>query len=119
MSYAHLIVSGAYGYPIRAARAWKSGFGSVAVHDGMSSRGVPWGPKVVITSMHLLSSGLTGLILPMRSTMAILAPCSGHSILQASGKCPLIIPSADISVTMFYQMIAGSFQHNDTGASRC
>ena len=60
-----------------------------------------------------------GLILPMRSTMAILAPCSGHSILQASGKCPLIIPSADISVTMFYQMIAGSFQHNDTGASRC
>ncbi|CAE7313897.1 unnamed protein product [Symbiodinium necroappetens] len=60
VSYAHLIVSGAYGYPIRA---------------------------VVITSMHLFSSGLTGLILPMRS------------------KCPLIIPSADISVTMFYQMI--------------
>ncbi|CAE7217603.1 unnamed protein product [Symbiodinium natans] len=60
VSYAHLIVSGAYGYPIRA---------------------------VVVTSMHLFSSGLTGILLPMQS------------------KCPLIIPSADISVTMFYQMI--------------
>eukprot|EP00435_Cladocopium_sp_Y103_P031996 s911_g8.t1 len=60
VSYAHLIVSGAVDYPIRA---------------------------VVIMSMHLFSSGLTGLILPLRS------------------KCPMIIPSADISVTIFYQKI--------------
>eukprot|EP00931_Biecheleriopsis_adriatica_P069422 TRINITY_DN43274_c0_g1_i1.p1 TRINITY_DN43274_c0_g1~~TRINITY_DN43274_c0_g1_i1.p1 ORF type:complete len:919 (+),score=156.20 TRINITY_DN43274_c0_g1_i1:40-2796(+) len=60
VSYAHLIVSGAWGYPVHAA---------------------------AVTSMHLFSSGLTGLILPL---------CS---------KCPLIIPSADISVTIFYQKV--------------
>ncbi|CAJ1395117.1 unnamed protein product, partial [Effrenium voratum] len=60
VSYAHLITSGAQGYPVRA---------------------------VVLTSMHLVSSGITGIILPLHS------------------KCPLIIPSADISVTIFYQKI--------------
>ena len=114
VSYAHLIVSGAYGYPIRAASPPKGPLDKheLSKRDHRSVILTTWGPQVVITSMHLFSSGLTGLILPMRSNMAILAPhCGIHSILQVSGKCPLIIPSADISVTMFYQMIAGSFQH--------
>ncbi|CAK9033298.1 unnamed protein product [Durusdinium trenchii] len=73
VSYAHLIVSSATSYPIRA---------------------------VVIMSMHLVSSGLTGLIIPVRS------------------KCPLIIPSADISVTIFYQKIVSDIVMAADGASK-
>ena len=41
----------------------------------------------IVATMHLVSAGLTGLILPLRS------------------QCPLIVPSADITVTMFYQLV--------------
>eukprot|EP00930_Biecheleria_cincta_P004710 TRINITY_DN105638_c0_g1_i1.p1 TRINITY_DN105638_c0_g1~~TRINITY_DN105638_c0_g1_i1.p1 ORF type:complete len:882 (+),score=153.52 TRINITY_DN105638_c0_g1_i1:24-2648(+) len=40
-----------------------------------------------ITGMHVFSCGLTGIILPLKS------------------KCPLIVSSADISVTIFYQQV--------------
>jgi len=41
----------------------------------------------IVTEMHLFSCGLTGLVLPLLSN------------------CPLVIPSADISVTLFYATI--------------
>eukprot|EP00928_Gymnodinium_smaydae_P044080 TRINITY_DN29429_c0_g1_i1.p1 TRINITY_DN29429_c0_g1~~TRINITY_DN29429_c0_g1_i1.p1 ORF type:complete len:919 (+),score=86.70 TRINITY_DN29429_c0_g1_i1:49-2757(+) len=41
----------------------------------------------VVVSMHLFSCGLSGIFLPLKS------------------KCPLIVSSADISVTIFYQHI--------------
>ncbi|CAE7751543.1 unnamed protein product [Symbiodinium pilosum] len=65
VSYAHLIVSGAYGYPIRA---------------------------VVVTSMHLFSSGLTGLILPLRSNMANILDVAAPEGL-AMRKPPMPLPA--------------------------
>jgi len=51
----------------------------------------------VLTAMHLFSSGLTGLVLPLLSN------------------CPLVVPSADISVTLFYTNIVQDIVRSATG----
>ena len=63
-----------------------------SLREWITCRAIPPNPEVVVTSMHLFSSGLTGLILPLRSNMANILDVAAPEGL-AMRKPPMPLPA--------------------------